>query len=165
LNNANQQEQFDLTKFVLPKEFWQNRLAATDNNGQPTPKPQDLASVLAHGTTQAGKTKERKPKGVKPLKFYLLPQPIFDNLVLQNTSGSVFGTLAALYEAWFRSGIADDHLNPFPLAQCDFESRRITRLQKHRALKRLVETGWISVDRSDAKKPLVTLTWKRLFTP
>jgi len=165
MNNANQQDHLDLTKFVLPKEFWQNRVATTDKNGQATPKPRDPASVLAHDTVQVGKPKERKSKGVKPLKFYQLPQPIFDNLVLQKASASVFGTLAALYEAWFRSGVAADHLNPLPLAKCDFESRRITRLQRHRALKRLIQTGWIFMDRSDAKNPLVTLTWKRHFTP
>jgi hypothetical protein len=119
-------------------------------------------SVLGRDGFKAG---GRLQKQRKSLDFYRTPAQVDLDLAKIKANWPVWALVRALYEAWFRTGRHPNHLNPFPLAACDTKKWGLSRLQKHRALEVLIKTGWILVDRSDPKTPLVTLTWLPLYKP
>lgn len=81
----------------------------------------------------------------------------------EKASGTVRTLIDALTETWFKMGLYDQKLNPFPLNQCDTAEWGLTPMQKCRALKFLIRKRLIELDRSDPRRPLVKLTWQRPY--
>jgi hypothetical protein len=107
----------------------------------------------------------QKQRKSRYLTFYNIPAQLDLDLAKTKAPWPTWAMVRALYEAWFRTGFHPKHPNPFPLAACDTEKWGLSRMQKSRALEFLVKTGWILVDRSDPKNPLVTLIWLPLYKP
>jgi hypothetical protein len=90
-------------------------------------------------------------------EFYKIAPRLALDLARVKAPWSVWAMMCILFEAWYNTGYRSNHLNPFPLSKCDFKKWGLSRVQKHRALELLTDLGWISIDQSNPKEPLVTL--------
>jgi hypothetical protein len=72
------------------------------------------------------------------------------------TRSAPLALLIWLYSRWFNGG----RRNPFPLPRGEIKGLRLVRDRKHRAVKKLIEAGLISVQPRRGKSPLVTLLCK-----
>jgi hypothetical protein len=111
------------------------------------------------------KEKPRSPKKVPKVDFLQHSIPLLLKLRNENASCIIWAMVCALSEAWFTRGRHGHHPNPFPLAAMDSTKWKLTRGQKSRALQFLARIGLIKVDRSDSKRPLVTIAWESPYEP
>jgi hypothetical protein len=127
--------------------------------------PFDPANLQMSADFRAGRNGDksqpvRRYKKQNWVKWYRLDATVLDRAF--STTGArrnawcILAVLMALYELWFTDF---DHRNPVALTSYNLRRFGLRRKQKYRALQILEEAKLISVDQTNGKNPVVTMTW------
>ena len=125
--------------------------------------PQDLwlteEQVRAALSAKDGRKKSRRSKKTPKVDFLQFSVPLLLTLRKHKAPYFVHAMVWALSEAWFTTGLHGKHPNPFPVARVNTAKWKLSRYQKSRALRFLADLPLIEIDRTDTRKPLVTIFW------
>jgi hypothetical protein len=149
---------YDPRNFIVSERLGlgasQREQATTNQPGEPNPSHSGQAGQMSGARP---KTKIRTATLTEG-PFVIWPVEMFQKawaLCQKRRNHTPLGVLFILQELWF-TGFKR---NPVKLTTCALRKFGISRLRKYRALQLLEEGGFISVERTPGKNPLVTMTW------
>jgi hypothetical protein len=121
----------------------------------------DMAKLVAENAKKAVSEKVRRKRPTT--RFFRMTPGFCRKLCEEKAPWTVWALVYALCDAWYVNGWHEKRPNPFPLNKVDIRKWGLTRSQKSRALKFLVQVRLIRLDQSNPKSPMVTIAWEPLY--